>query len=178
MKDEDIKDESENKKKVIKTVKGIIPFILTIIAVLLIKEYVVTPIQVNGNSMDSTLHDGDVMILNKIGYKLNGISRFDIVVIRTDDTLLIKRVIGLPKEKVKVVDNKLYINGKELKQEFLDEGTITDDFEYTNSEDCYFVMGDNRGVSLDSRDLGCFDISKIQGTTSFTIFPFNRVGKK
>jgi signal peptidase I len=171
-----IKDNDDSRVKTI--FKELLPFVIIIIAVLFVKNFIMTPIQVNGNSMDGTLRDGDIMILNKISYKLHGIKRFDIVVIKTEDTLLIKRVIGLPNEKVKVENNKLYINGKELEQDFLDEKVETDDFEYTNEDNCYFVMGDNRDVSLDSRDLGCFDISKIQGTTSMTIFPFNRLGKK
>jgi signal peptidase I len=159
-------------------IKDVIPFIVAIIAILLIKKYIVTPIQVNGNSMDSTLKDGDIMILNKISYKIHGIKRFDIVVIDTDDTLLVKRVIGLPNEKIKVKDNILYINDKKVEQDFLGKNTTTSDFEYVTKDDCYFVMGDNRDISLDSRDLGCFDIDKIEGTTKFTIYPFNRFGNK
>ena len=174
------KEIKENKKdnKILYYFKELVPLIIVIIAVLFVKSYIMTPIQVNGNSMDTTLQNGDIMILNKISYKIHGIKRFDIVVIKTEDTLLIKRVIGLPNEKVKIENNKLYINGKEYAQDFLDEDTYTDDFEFTNLDNCYFVMGDNRGVSLDSRDLGCFDKSKIQGTTSLTIYPFNRLGKK
>lgn len=174
-----ITSKEEKKKFDAKSIlKDVIPFIVAIIAILLIKEYIVTPIQVNGNSMDSTLKDGDIMILNRISYKIHGIKRFDIIVIDTDDTLLIKRVIGLPNEKIQVKDNVLYINGKEVKEDFLGENTITSDFEYTTKDDCYFVMGDNRDISLDSRDLGCFDIDKIEGTTKFTIYPFNRLGNK
>ena len=91
---------------------------------------------------------------------------------------MIKRLIGLPGETVKVVKNTLYIDGVEIEQPFLDEGNITNDFETVVDENCYFVMGDNRDISLDSRELGCFDISQIQGTTSLTIFPFSRFGGK
>ena len=159
-------------------IKEVVPFIIIIALVLLIKNFIMTPIQVNGDSMYSTLKSGDIMILNKLGYKFHGIKRFDIVVIKNNDTLLIKRVIGLPNEKVKVEMNKLYINDEEYDQPFLDEDTITNDFEVKVKENCYFVMGDNRDISLDSRELGCFDISKIQGTTSLTLFPLNRFGGK
>lgn len=158
--------------------KEIISLAIVIIIVLLIKQFVVTPVQINGDSMLPTLDDGDVMILNKISYKISGIKRFDMVVIDNNDTLLIKRVIGLPGETISVKDNKLFVNGKEVEQKFLSKDEITDDFETVVTDDCYFVLGDNRDISLDSRELGCFNINEIQGTTSLTIYPFNRFGTK
>ena len=175
---EEIKEELKKEKKQNKFVKEIISLAVIVIIVLLIKHFLVTPIQINGDSMDPTLKNGDIMILNKIGYKMNGIKRFDIVVINNKDTLLIKRVIGLPNEKIKYENNKLYINDQEIKEDYLDSNEITNDFETVVKDYCYFVLGDNRDISLDSRELGCFDISEIQGTTSFTIFPFDRFGGK
>jgi len=166
------------KEKVKRIIKEVIPYFVIIIFVLLIKQFVVTPIQVNGDSMDPTLKNGDLMILNKLSYKLGSINRFDIVVIDKDDTYIIKRVIGLPGEIVKYENNKLYINGAEMEEGFLPEGKETNDFEYNVKDNCYFVMGDNRQISLDSRELGCFDISKIKGKTSLSFFPFNRFGYK
>ncbi len=159
-------------------IKSFITFITTIIIVLIIKQYLVTPVEVNGDSMYPTLKDGDIMILNKVGFKLSNVNRFDIVVINNSDSLLIKRVIGLPNEQIKVDNNVLYIDGKKVEQPFLDEGVSTNDFEYVVSPDCYFVMGDNREISLDSRVLGCFKIDDIKGTASFTFYPFSRFGIK
>ena len=85
-------------EKVKKYLLEAIPLVGVVIAVLLIKWLVVTPIQVKGNSMSPTLEENDIMILNKISYKIHGIKRFDVVVIDNDDSLLIKRVIGLPGE--------------------------------------------------------------------------------
>lgn len=158
--------------------KEVIPFIAIIVIVLLIKQYIVTPIQVNGDSMYPTLKDGDLMLLNEIGYNFGSINRFDIVVVDKGDSLIIKRVIGLPNETIKYEDNKLYINGEEIKETYLDDSVETVDFETINGDNCYFVMGDNRSVSLDSRALGCFDYSRIKGKTSFTFFPFTRFGFK
>lgn len=166
---------NDNVKKIIKEV---VPFIIIIIAVFLVKHFVITPVQVSGDSMYSTLKDGDIMILNKIGYKIGGLHRFQIVVVENNDSLLIKRLIGLPNETIKYEDNKLYVDGEYVEESFLSDDAITGDFEVEVPEDCYFVMGDNRSVSFDSRELGCFDISKIQGTTTITIFPFNRFGGK
>ena len=142
--------------------KEVIPFIIIVAIVLLVKQFVITPVQVSGDSMYSTLKNGDIMILNKVGYKIAGLRRFQIVVVDNDDNLLIKRVIGLPGETIKYENNKLYVNGKETKENFLASNAVTNDFEVVVGEDCYFLMGDNRKVSLDSRELGFFDIDKIQ----------------
>ena len=176
---EDSQDSNKNfKAALIKQLKDLIPILVIILSILLIKKYVVAPVQVNGSSMDSTLESGDIMILNKISYKIHGIERFDIVVIKTGETLLIKRVIGLPNERIEMDGNVLYINGEIVAEDFLEDDTVTENFAYKTGDNCYFVMGDNRSISLDSRELGCFDISKIQGTTSLTIYPFNRFGTK
>ena len=159
-------------------IKEVLPFVIVIAVVLLFKFFIMTPVQVQGDSMEPTLNEGDILILNKVSYKLHGIKRFSIVVIDNDGTNLIKRVIGLPGETVKVEDNKLYINGEFVEQDFLDEKQVTEDFEITLEDGYYFVMGDNRNVSLDSRSLGPFPKSKIKGTASFVIFPFNRFGGK
>ena len=162
-----------------KIVKEYIPYILIIVIILLIKSYVFSPIIVNGDSMDSTLKDGDVMILNKYTYYTSDIKRFDIVVIKHEGRYIIKRVIGLPGDKVKVEDNILYINEKAYAEEYLDRNTSTEDFEISKIEDgYYFVLGDNREVSLDSRSIGLIKKSDIEGKATYTLFPFNRFGKK
>ena len=153
-------------------------FIIAIIAIFLFKEYLYAPILVQGDSMDSTLKNNDLMILDKVSK--DNINRFDIVVIRYDKKYLIKRVIGLPGETVEYINNTLYINKQKVEEPFLPQGTITDDFslEFEIPKHCYFVMGDNRRISFDSRSLGCFDKSKIDGKTNLTIFPFDRIGTK
>ena len=159
-------------------IKEVIPYLVIIICVLLVKQFVVSPIQVNGDSMDPTLQDGDLMILNKLSYKLGSINRFDIVVIDKEDTYIIKRVIGLPGEKIEYKDNKLYINDEEIEEGFLPSGKVTMDFVTQVGKNCYFVMGDNRQISLDSRELGCFEMDQIKGKTSLSFFPFDRFGFK
>jgi signal peptidase I len=159
-----------------KIIREYLPYILVIILVLLIKKFVVTPIKVNGESMMTTLHDGDIMILNIIDYKFNDIKRFDIVVVDEGDEYIIKRVIGLPGEEVTYKDNKLYINGKRVKDNYGSD--VTEDFTVTVADDSYFVLGDNRTNSLDSRYFGSFKKSSILGKTSLVLFPFNRFGNK
>ena len=166
----------EKIKKIIKEYGG---YVLIIIVILLIKTYIIAPIIVSGDSMDSTLLDGDMMLLNKLIYKTNDIERFDIIIIDYNDNYIIKRVIGLPGDKIKCVDNTLYINDKIYVENYLDEGTETNDFEIDEiKEGYYFVLGDNREVSLDSRRIGPIKKENIEGKAILTIFPFNRWGKK
>ena len=159
-----------------KFVKEYLPYILVIILVILIKRFVVSPIKVNGSSMMNTLHDGDIMILNSAAYYFDDIKRFDIVVINEGDEFIIKRVIGLPGETVEYKENQLYINGKLIKCNYSDEPT--EEFKYKVEKDSYYVLGDNRTNSMDSRVFGTFKKNKIIGKTSLTIFPFNRFGQK
>ena len=157
-------------------VKEYLPYVIVILLVILVKKYVVSPIKVNGESMMNTLHDKDVMILNIINYKFNDIERFDIVVVDAGDEYIIKRVIGLPGEEIEYKDNKLYVNGKLVKENYGSD--ITEDFKEKVPKNKYFVLGDNRTNSMDSRFFGAFSKKDILGKTSLTIFPFNRFGNK
>ena len=163
-------------KKGLKIIKEIIPYIIVIILVLLFKKFLYTPIRVNGESMMKTLHDGDIMILNIIDYKVHGLKRFDIVVVDEGDELIIKRVIGLPGDTVEYKNNKLYINGKKVNDKYASRET--EDFSVLVPKNEYFVLGDNRTNSLDSRAFGTFSSKKIKGKTSMIVFPFSRWGKK
>ncbi len=159
-----------------KIIKGLIPYVLILVAVILIRIYVVTPAFVSGTSMSPTLKDNDLVLLKKFDktYK-----RFDIVVVRLPEENLIKRVIGLPGETLEYKDHVLYINGKKVDDKF---ASITSDFSLEGSfniykipDNCYFVMGDNRGSSLDSRRLGCFTKDDIKGKVTFSLIPFKKV---
>ena len=163
-----------------KNLKEYLPYIAILFIVIFIKAYIITPIEVNGDSMYPTLNNRDIMILNKVQTELGEVNRFDIVVVKYDGKYLIKRVIGLPGETLEFKDNKLYINDKEMKQDFLNDDVKTDNFKLEGKipENYYFVVGDNRPVSLDSRYLGAFSRNKIIGKTTLTIFPFDRLGYK
>lgn len=163
--------------QLLKLLKELLPYIIIIIVVIIIRTFIFTPVVVNGPSMMNTLHNGDVMILDKIGMKLSGIKRFDIVVIQTGKTKIIKRVIGMPGETISYQDNKLYINGKEVSDNHSNE--ITYDFEEVKIPDCeYYVLGDNRTDSVDSRILGTIPKNEILGHATFIIYPFNRFGSR
>lgn len=167
---------SDTKNKFIKIIKEIVPYVIVIILVLLFKKFFYAPIKVNGESMMNTLHDKDIMILDVIGYKTKGLKRFDIVVVDEGDELIIKRVIGLPGEKVTYKDNKLFINDKKVIDNY--GSKVTEDFEETVPKNHYFVLGDNRTNSMDSRMFGSFSKPKILGKTKMVVFPFSRWGVK
>ena len=161
--------------QLLKLLKELLPYIIIIIVVIIIRTFIFTPVVVNGPSMMNTLHNGDVMILDKIGMKLGGIKRFDIVVIQTGKTKIIKRVIGMPGETISYHDNKLYINGKEVSDNHSNE--ITYDFEEVKIPDGeYYVLGDNREVSCDSRLFGCIPVEKIEGKAVFRFWPLKKIG--
>lgn len=166
--------ETENKLR--SFITGIIPYIIILIVVILLKVYVVTPIRVNGASMYPTLEDQDIMILDIISYKLSGLKRFDVAVINQGKELIIKRVIGLPGEKVEYKDGVLYINEKEIEDPYLTKDMTMEDVSITVPEGEYYVLGDNRQNSLDSRTFGTFSKKQILGKTDFIVFPFKRFG--
>ena len=168
--------EEQKESKIIAFIKEYIPYVITIILVILIKRYVVSPIRVHGDSMKNTLLDGDIMILNIIGKQFSDIKRFDIVVVDRGEEYIIKRVIGLPGEKIEYKDNQLYVNDKKVKDNHSTE--VTNDFVIEVPKDSYFVLGDNRTNSLDSRYFGAFKKNQILGKTKLTLFPFNRIGNK
>ena len=166
-----------------KVLNEVYPYIVIIVVVVLFRTFVATPVRVNGASMESTLNDGDILILNKIN---NSYNRFDIVVIDKKlmgkKTKLVKRIIGLPGESIEYKDNNLYING-----ELVDDISISRTSNFTLQglynldkipEDYYFVMGDNRNNSSDSRDyrVGLIKKSEIIGNTKIRLFPFTKIG--
>ena len=167
----------EEKKKNI--VKEIIPYIIIIIVVVLIRTFIITPVKVDGASMVPNLHDKEILILKKYDHTFK---RFDIVVFDYNGSRLIKRVIGLPGDYVEYRNDKLYINGKRVKETFV-RNSKTMDFKLEDveldkvSKGCYFVMGDNRGNSTDSRIIGEVCDDDIRGSTNLRIFPFNKIGK-
>lgn len=155
-----------------KFIKEIFPYVVIIIVVVLIRTFIATPAIVNGDSMNDTLFDGEMVLVNK--YDKDKLERFDIVVVKYNGEKLIKRIIGLPNEEISYIDNILYINGKKF--------SVPIDFEYTSDFDGmtednqYFVLGDNRNISKDSRMIGPINKSDIEGKVNIILFPFSKIG--
>lgn len=136
---------------------------------------------VNGHSMDNTLYNGQKLVLDVKAYDRHVPEYKDIVVIKRDDLsvkYLIKRVIGVPGDKLVIKDNKLYINDKQIKENYIKEDMVTDDLEVKIPENKVFVMGDNRNNSLDSRNInviGLIDYDDLLGKAIFSISGFKSV---
>lgn len=170
-----------NKERIKKIIKNVYPYVIVVIVVVLIRSFIITPAVVDGESMEPTLSDNNVIILNKLDYKLNDIERFDVVVVDWNGEKLVKRVIGLPGEHVEYKNNELYVDGFIINEDF-DHGT-TADFKLetigylTIPGDKYFVVGDNRENSTDSRYIGLIDKEDILGSVDLRIFPLNKINK-
>jgi len=162
-----------------KFIKELIPYIAIIIVVILVRTYLATPVIVSGDSMVPTLKDKQLLLLNKINYRLNDIERYDIVVIKIDKKEIVKRVIGLPGETIEYRNNTLYVNGHEEDNNYKFD---TDDFNLKSicncdviPEDKYLVLGDNRKVSADSRIIGLIDKNDIKGNVNISLWPIKKV---
>lgn len=156
-----------------KIIKEIIPYIVIVVVVVLIRTFIITPVRVDGDSMKNTLKNGDILLL----YKLGSINRLDIIVLdeEKDNEKIIKRVIGLPGETVAIKKGKIYINDKVIDDEYA-YGETSDYDKVTLEDDEYFILGDNRLISKDSRYFGPIKKSEIKGKIVFRLFPFTKIG--
>lgn len=139
----------------------------------LIRTFIITPVRVDGDSMKNTLKNGDILLL----YKLSNIDRLDIIVLdeEKDNEKIIKRVIGLPGETVAIKKGKIYINDKVIDDEYA-YGETSDYNKVTLKDDEYFILGDNRLISKDSRYFGPIKDNEIKGKIVFRLFPFTKIG--
>jgi len=153
-----------------KIVKELIPYVIIVIIVVLLRTFIITPVRVDGDSMYPTLKDGEILILEKYSdnYKRN-----DIVVVTYNGEKLIKRIIALPGETISYLDNVLYINEKPTTD--VVEDFTSDFYGITLKENEYFVLGDNRTVSKDSRTIGPINKDDIIGKTRLRIFPLDKI---
>jgi len=182
------KNRKDKPKKSLK--REILEWTLTIVLAvglaLVIRTVWFEPVRVEGNSMLGTLANGELMIATKWDYLWNDPQRFDVVICKYPDrnAIFVKRIVGLPGDTVEIQGGDLYINGERVDQPF-DLVPDTRDFPsgaYSNKdtlvpEGHYFVMGDNRNNSNDSRniDVEALPRSAIRGHVRFVVFPFDKI---
>jgi signal peptidase I len=163
-----------------------VALMIAIVLSVVIVKYVGQKTQVSGNSMNDTLVNADQLIIDKISYRSHDPQRYDIVVFpENEDSMYVKRIIGLPGETVSISEGYIYINGQMLGDDIYGKETITQDnygrlyeSSVTLGSDEYFVMGDNRNNSTDSRsyDVGNITKDQIIGKVIFRIWPLKRMG--
>lgn len=155
--------------------------ILIVIAIFIIK-FIFQIVTVSGESMVPTLHNNDKLILEKVSYIITSVKRNDIVVIKYPADIserIIKRVIAVAGDKVKINDNITYINGKAINEYYKNEDSMKDYDEVTVPQDSIFVLGDNRNFSKDSRssDVGFVKLNLLEGKVVIRLYPFNKMGR-
>ena len=162
-------------KRIIDLIKKEKKFLLLVMIIILFKIFIFNFILVKGDSMNPKYKNNDFMFLNKIIYSFKPIRRGEVIVLKYKNNDLIKRIIGLPNDKIKVENGKLYINNKEYYENYINSYTASYDFnEITLKDNEYFVMGDNRYNSYDSRNFGTITKNNIIGRVEFKIFPFDK----
>jgi signal peptidase I len=155
-------------------------FFLLLGLILVFRLFVLEPHSVSGSSMDNTFKDGDYVLVDKISYKFSEPEAGDVVVFNPpaaakNTSRFIKRIIAVPGENIEVKENKTYIDSKEVKESFIDYPSQKTSKEVLLKTDEYFVMGDNRYVSFDSRYWGPIVKNEIQGRVLVRLYPFNKI---
>ena len=179
-------DYEEKKPGILREILGFLVYVAVVTGItFLIITFVGQRTYVSGSSMENTLSHGDNLIVDKITYRFSDPKRYDIIVFPfryQEDVYYIKRIIGLPGETVQIADGKVMINGEELKgdkyclSKILDSGNAAQPV--TLGEDEYFVLGDNRNMSTDSRSdyVGLVHRKDIVGEVFMRIWPFSHWG--
>ena len=164
------------------TWKDVAWIVALVLVVLGLRQFIFTPVEVHGASMDPNLQDSERLI----GLKIGDVNRFDVVSFHAPDAdkEYIKRVIAFGGETVEYKDDQLLIDGKEYPEEYLDEfksklaegQLFTEDFTFEVPKDHLFVLGDNRTVSKDSRVFGAIEEDSITSNAKFIFWPLNKFG--
>ncbi len=178
------KREQKKRSKFSYAIEFIIYIALILLCVFWVPEHVIQRTVVKGESMEETLHEGESLLVNKLSFYEP--SRYDIIVFypqgEDGDEYYVKRIYGLPGETIQITGNDIYINGEKIEDSYaknpMDDSGIAEE-PLTLADDEYFVLGDNREVSLDSRDpdVGPVKEKNIAGHVVLRIWPLSKFGK-
>ena len=193
MNNNDYKQSNKGSSFIKEVINILLSVIVAYVLFILIRTFLFFPFEVVGSSMAPTLVSGDRLILNRLG----DLDRFDVVVFpapdtEADDEEYVKRIIGIPGDEITYYKDDLFINGELVEEKYLeplkkanDEGQVTNDFSLLDvpgstsavvPPESYFVLGDNRLVSKDSRMFGFVPANEIEGTSSLRIWPLDKIG--
>lgn len=170
------------KKEIIEWTK----IIVTSLVIALVITHFVRPTLVQGSSMYPTLEEKDYLVMNRVAYNHKEPQRGDIIVFKTDllqangkEKDLVKRVIGLPGDHIKITNNQVYLNGKLQNEKYIHGEKTEGDIDMTIPKGYIFAMGDNRENSMDSRDpeVGLVNEKDIMGKVMIRLLPFDKIGK-
>lgn len=154
--------------------------VIAVVAVVLIRAFIAQPFLVSGSSMEPSFHSGDYLLVDELAYNFREPDRGEVVVFKSPSensgNFYIKRIIGLPGEKIEINDGRVSIsdNGepKDLDENYITNAKLNiEDYEEALGENEYFVMGDNRGFSFDSRNWGALEENKIVGLVRLRLWP-------
>ncbi len=174
-------------KKIVEFVMDILETVVFIGSLfIVIYLFILTPNQVKGASMEPTFDSGDYILTSRVTYKLRNPQRGDVIVFKAPmnpDIEYIKRVIGLPGDRIRIHDTNVYVNDQLIHEPYIsaptnlwEDGYIKDNETMTVPDGDLWVMGDNRPRSSDSREFGPITISSIIGQVFFRYFPSNKMG--
>ncbi len=150
-----------------------------LVIALLIHLFLAQATRVYGQSMEPNIHADQRLVIEKLSYHLHGPRRGDVVVLRDPsgtDELLIKRVVGLPGERIAITNGRVSVDGIVLNEPYLDQDTESGNRSWVVPPLHIFVMGDNRGASRDSRTFGPVPIDGLVGRAIFRYWPLNQFG--
>ena len=178
----------EEKKTTMGTVVlSFLDFLKTVVIIVvlaaLIRQFIIQPFIVDGQSMEPNFQNNDYLITDKISYRLHTPERGEVIIFHPPDNPSVnylKRVIGLPGDTVKVSGGNVYVNGKKITEPYLKAGDTTlspntGDVEITLKDKEYFVLGDNRNHSRDSREIGPIPQANIVSRIWIRLYPFNSI---
>lgn len=169
--------------KAMRVVKELVPYIVVVAAALLVNTFLIINAKIPSASMETTIMTGERVFGNRLAYINSSPKRYEIVIFHYPDDekrLFVKRVIGLPGDTIEVKDGQVYINGvNDMENETFVSSDLHDEFgPYTVPENCYFMMGDNRAHSNDSRmwHNTCVRLDQIVGRAGLRYWPLNKIG--
>ena len=183
--------ESGRKKKEKRSMPFVLQLVLLVVMVVILRNVMGT-VLVKGSSMEPNFNHGDLVFINKLSTSIGSPDYGDVVICKLDEGSgyenIIKRVIGLPGDEIDIVENDddedvydLYVNGEYIEEDFLGEPMMTDgniEYPFEVPENSYFVMGDNRNESLDSRreSVGAIHKDDLMGKVVLRLYPFSEFG--